>query len=106
MHHLAAFFGLHSTLRLLLSRRDGIEQRDCYGRTPLMCSLDREDVEAVRMLLARGADVSAVDKNQQSVAFYASMTRYQASAHAEIVRLLRQHAARMNNRDKALLASV
>jgi ankyrin repeat protein len=49
----------HDRLRLLLARGASVEQRGFNDWTPLHQAVNRRDVEAVRILLAHGADPAA-----------------------------------------------
>ena len=65
------------------------------GRTPLMLAAFRGNIEAVRKLLACGAEVNAKDKDGDTALMFAAF-----KGHAEIVSLLLRHGANVHVRAK------
>jgi Ankyrin repeats (many copies) len=129
--HLSAGYGLHQTVRLLLSRRVDVNARSSFGVTPLrianpenaallaehgadgsatangwsafMCVVGHNDLRAVEILIQHGTDVGATDVRGRSVLFYAQVGDTRPNQTA-LIRLLKQHGARLNMRDKEDLA--
>lgn len=65
--HLAAQEGLSSMISILLRSPVVCDSRDENGRTPLYHCAEKGHVEAATLLLAAGADPSAVDKEGMSI---------------------------------------
>jgi ankyrin repeat protein len=83
-------------VRLLLQYGFDINQRDDWGRTPLMWAAERAPVETVRFLIESGANVNMVSgKNMNGVSGNETALRLARRAKRDdVVRLLRSHGAR------------
>jgi ankyrin repeat protein len=55
---------------LLLERGLPVDDRNGQEQTPLLCAVQRHNIPFIRILLARGADIHAVDANNEGVASY------------------------------------
>jgi ankyrin repeat protein len=56
--------------------RNSTSYRSSGGQTALMAAAERRHVEVIRVLLARGADVNAIDHTGRTALDYAEATRY------------------------------
>ncbi|KAJ5977522.1 hypothetical protein N7501_000864 [Penicillium viridicatum] len=65
--HLAAREGLSSMISILLRSQVMCDSRDENGRTPLYHCAEKGHLEAATLLLAAGADPSAIDKEGTSI---------------------------------------
>lgn len=96
---LAATFGSHRVLVLLLDNHSKIETRDNAGRTPLFHAVGRawpkNYDETVKLLLNRGADINAVDKEGWTPIYMACV-----GVNVDAVRSLLDHGAIPNLKDK------
>jgi len=130
--HIAAYRGLHQTVRTLLSRGADVDARDRYDRTPLMvadaestkllvenganvnamssggCSplmvaANSDNVEVARTLILHGADVNATDRIGFSILYYTEAYGGNGPGTPALIRLLKQHGARLNENDKKIL---
>jgi uncharacterized protein YceK len=70
----AAWRGDVVRVNRLIEKNFPIDDRDAYGRTPLMNAVDNDNVELIRLLLAHGADVNAKSGQGRTPLYYA--TRY------------------------------
>src|SRR5438309_9910301 len=85
-----------SVLKLLLDAKADVNAPLVRGETPLMSVADKGNIEAVRLLLDRGADVNVREsKGGQSALMWAV-----AGRHAEIVKLLVERGADVRARSK------
>ncbi len=78
----AAHSGDTTTLVRLLDAGTAIDSRDAQGRTALLVATDANQLEAARLLIARGANVNAQDNIQDSAYLLAG-----ARGRLEILRL-------------------
>jgi ankyrin repeat protein len=71
--HTAALAGNAEAVKLLIDAGANVNAEDVRGMTPLMwaVSTDRPNVSIVRMLIAKGSDVSIRSKSQETVADWA-----------------------------------
>ena len=65
----------------------GFHTPDGCGRTPLMAAASSGRVETLKLLIARGADINAVDFNGRNALMYAA-TSFKGERSADIARLL------------------
>ncbi|TAK58171.1 MAG: ankyrin repeat domain-containing protein, partial [Bacteroidetes bacterium] len=71
--HIAAATGNSSFIQLMLSKiSDGINKTNDNGQTPLMLAICSRNVDAVKQLVASGADVKAKDKQRMNALHYAA----------------------------------
>jgi ankyrin repeat protein len=95
-----AGYGLHHTLGLMLSKGVDVNTHDDTGLTPLMGA----DAYSTNLLIQYGADVRATDYRGCGTLYYAAVTSY-THDKLTIIRLLKQHGARLNTKDKEALAN-
>jgi ankyrin repeat protein len=83
-------------VRLLMERGFDVNQRDDWGRTPLMWAAQRAPPETVKFLVEAGADVNIISgKNMNGVASNETALRLAAKAKREdVMALLKQYGAR------------
>jgi uncharacterized protein len=79
---------------------DGIELTDVnqlggFGNTPLKVACVRGDLEAVRVLLAAGAEVNAIVEDECTALHYAA-----GFGHVEVAQILLDHGARTDVRNR------
>jgi ankyrin repeat protein len=131
--HTAASLGLHQTVRLLLSRGLDVNARSDIGVTPLMfaddesaellvkrgadihviargytavmTTLGRHHLKATTLLIQHGADVHVIDPKGHSTLYSAYDVTIHGPEQAAIIRLLKDHGARLNKLDNEALAS-
>jgi ankyrin repeat protein len=75
--------------------KSGIDAPDEQGRTPLMRAAARNDLEAVKTLLAQGANVNGSSGDGYTAVMYAAFY-----GNSETVEYLLDHGADVNARDK------
>jgi ankyrin repeat protein len=80
--HLAAYFGLIDSTKLMLRGAD-VEVKDCYLRTPLLWAASEGHDPVVKQLLDTKANVESTDDLGQT-----SLSHAAQRGHQEIVRLL------------------
>ena len=130
--HIAAWSGLHQTVRALLARGVAVDPRSRSGSTPLMGADDEntkllaehgadvntrtprvtplmdavfcDHLEATQTLIQHGADVNATDDDGLSILYNVETDNFTIPHRAALIRLLQQHGARLNQQDKAALA--
>lgn len=73
--HRAARLGDNASLRRMLDASAPVDERDAIGSTALMHAAEKQRLEAVRVLLQRGADASLLNDWQWSAAQYATLGR-------------------------------
>ena len=78
---------------LLLDKGANIEARDGSGMTPLHHAIVAGNIDSVRMLLARNADVKAIDNSRNTAMLFACRARDNA---AVLATFLLQHGADVN----------
>ncbi|KAM3502736.1 hypothetical protein MY10362_004646 [Beauveria mimosiformis] len=82
--HLAAYFGITETVRILLEDCQNIDQRDQSDKTPLIYAAESGRESIVRLLLAtEKVDINAKDHCGQTPLTYAAKSGYES-----IIRLL------------------
>jgi ankyrin repeat protein len=129
--HIAVRFGLHQTVRAMLTRGVDVNARDSRGFTPisgtddqnmrqlvehgadvnaisggwtpLMRAVFYSDLDAAQILIPHGADVNAPVLGH-SILLWAEAKGKTNPNNAAILRLLKQHGARLNEKDQAVLA--
>ena len=72
-----------------------VNMKDRHGHTPLMDAAKSGDIEAVKDLLKRGADVDALSEKEKTALHYSA-----ANGHVEVVKLLLEYGAMINARDR------
>ncbi len=82
--HRAASLGDIPALKMLVFAGFDIESRDLFGRTPLLCAVLANKVDAVKFLLEAGADFYVVDNRGENIFHYAAR-----SGHQEVLSYLR-----------------
>ena len=92
---LAASEGARAVLALLLESGMSPGVRDRYGRTPLMEACQAGRPENMRLLVQRGADANAFDKEKTTVLMHACA----GASDGKVVRYLISHGARVNERN-------
>jgi ankyrin repeat protein len=131
--HSAACFGLHQTARLLLSRGADVRARNYDGNTPLMDAdaentqllLDHgadvhatsaigttplmdavlgDHLQTAAILIQHGADVNATNPGGYSNLYYAKALGVSGPDRIALIRLLKQHGARLNKKDEEVIA--
>ena len=85
--HLAAYFGVDNAVQFLIGSNNP-DSNDSYGRTPLSWAAQNGHVEVVRLLLDRGADITAAGSGGETPLYCASWY-----GHIEVVRLLLDRGA-------------
>ena len=63
---------------------------------PLRCAAESGNMEGMRILLQHGANVNAADNYGWTVLGYALVWNYGTDNHTALIRLLKQHGARLN----------
>lgn len=132
--HIAALYGLHESTRILASDKATVNAKDDFGMTLLMCA-DSEDTALllgcgadinakntrgetplvynlyratpaqIKLMIENGADVNMSNGIGHSP-LYIAMVVLEASPHkSEVLRILTQQGARLNNKDRAFLAA-
>ena len=130
--HLAACWGMHKTVRLLLEKGADLNARDDAGATPLMMAdadstlallqhnadpnakdlngftalnyVDKSDrVEVARILIGRHANVNATDADGYSVLYRAQT--FSLPGQASVIQLLKENGARLNHMDRRAIAA-
>ncbi|KAJ3486515.1 hypothetical protein NLG97_g6599 [Lecanicillium saksenae] len=82
--HLAAYFGIHEVVRILLQNWQKIDQRDSRDRTPLSYATEEGHEAIIKLLLATDkVDVDAKDDIGRTPLLYAA-----ENGHEAIVKLL------------------
>lgn len=66
--HLAILHGLHDILALLLQHRPDLEVRNQEGYTPLHCAVFKDDITAVKQLMAAKCNLAALTLEGESAA--------------------------------------
>jgi ankyrin repeat protein len=92
--HLGAYFGVDYALQFLLSSNSP-DPKDSYRRTPLHLASENGHLEIVQLLLDRGADVKAADRNG-----WTSLYRASENGYLEIVQLLLNYSADIKAADR------
>jgi ankyrin repeat protein len=92
--HLAAYFGLVTSMSALLERLHDINSKDKDGQTPLLWATENGHEAVVRLLLDKGADVESKDKYGQTPLSRAAMNGREA-----VVRLLLDKGADVESKD-------
>jgi len=72
-----------------------VNAKDRHGHTPLIEAAKGGDLEAVKDLLHRGAEVEAQSEKGKTALHYAA-----ANGHVEVVKLLLAHGAQVDSRDR------
>lgn len=104
--HRAAIMGNPEMIQILLDAGEDVNVQDSDGNTPLMWAVDRERVDAVRLLLSRGADPSIhsfMDDNGScpgggTPLYMATNYAKDKSRSAEIVELLQMALSEIESR--------
>ncbi|KLJ13657.1 hypothetical protein EMPG_11420 [Blastomyces silverae] len=91
--HMAAYFGVESSVRLLLSEKK-MDARDHYGRTPLHWAAQNGCESVVKLLLERGADFESKDTSGQT-----PLNRASVKGRESIVKLLLEKGADFESKD-------
>jgi ankyrin repeat protein len=93
--HLGAYFGVKTTVQLLLDRDADVKAADGDGGTPLHWASERGHVKTAQLLLDRGADIKAADKG-------GGMPLHRASEHGHVktIQLLLDRGADVKAADK------
>lgn len=94
--HWAARAGDLDAVDLLLRAGANVKATDRYGLTALSLACTNADFAMVRKLLDAGADANATDPNGETLL----MTAARTEGGAEVVNLLVERGARVNERDK------
>lgn len=89
--------GHSAIVRILLDARANPNSTLLLGESPLMTAVDMSDVDAVRALLAHGANTELRESRGGQTALMWAV----AERHAEIVRLLVEHGADVHARSKS-----
>jgi len=63
VHYAARFCNSEIMQFVLDTNKDGLEEKDNKGNTPLFCAVHRADLEMVKLLVFNGADPKARDKD-------------------------------------------
>lgn len=92
---------LQGLKNFLESRQLQVDDRDENGTTILMVAASRGHTSFVRELIARGAEVQAVDLDNWTALLCAAK-----SGHLEVVELLIEHGAAIEHRDMVSLCQV
>ena len=95
----AAGHGRGLTVRLLLFLGHDVNQRDQFGRTPLMRAVTHEDPSTVRLLLAHHADPNAVDNGGTT-----ALENAVHGGHLTLLELLHAAGARIDGSQALRLA--
>ena len=85
-----------ATMRLLIERGADIERRK-NGFTPLMSAVRDQDINSVKLLLEKGADVNAIDNQGWSVLVHSFFFHMHNCEHVEVVRALVSAGADMDH---------
>jgi len=129
--HIAVRFGLHQTVRAMLTHGTDVNARDSRGFTPLSGADDQNtrqlvehgadvnamsggwtplmravfysDLDAAQILIQHGADVNAPVLGHRFLLWAEAKGKTNPN-NAAILRLLKQHGARLNEKDRAVLA--
>jgi hypothetical protein len=72
-----------------------VNMKDRHGHTPLMEAAKTGDLETVRDILKRSADIDAMSEKGKTALHYAA-----ANGHVEIAKLLLEHGAVIDARDR------
>ena len=87
--HAAAYSGSVPVATLLLDKGVLLEDvANKAGASPLMVASERNNVDMVELLIARGADIGRPERNG-----YTPLTRAFWKGHGDIVRALKRHGA-------------
>lgn len=96
----ASYFGREETVAILRREEAGMGVRDDVGCTPLMLATDRKQVGVMRHLLHKWREHEDLHLNAQDKEQDAALTLAAGSGFAEGVRLLMDHGADCNIRNK------
>ena len=93
--HMAISSGNPDLIQVLLDKGASLEARDSRGFTPLMFAVtnERQDIRTIGLLLERGASADVRASDSQSALSWARKW----GQHTEIVRLLREHGAKLDD---------
>lgn len=100
--HFAALQGSEAIIRIILSSKTELNEKDSNGRTPLHNATIRGYKSVVQLLLEAGADVGIKDKWEVPVLCLAVIGHYhyQAQWDTGVIQLLVEHHADINARDQ------
>ncbi|KID95826.1 Het-eN, partial [Metarhizium majus ARSEF 297] len=92
LSHVASVYGLTGLLQTMLKMtsrtKSMINEKDMYGRTPLMLAAENDHKATARLLLEHGADINMKDEEGWTPLIHAT-----ESGHEGIVQLLLEHGA-------------
>lgn len=92
-------FALHSKcnecIEALLDGRTDVNAKDRFGRTPLMLAVDAGRLDAMKILLAKGADVHVQDFD-----YHSALTRARKRKDPAIIQLLLDYGAGLPDTNK------
>ncbi|KAH8598551.1 hypothetical protein B0O99DRAFT_457043, partial [Bisporella sp. PMI_857] len=92
--HLAAYFGIKTTVKLLLEQEAEIEAKDNDGQTPLSLAAKFGNKATVKLLLEQSAEIETKDNNGRTPLSWAA-----GSGNEATVKLLLEQSAETETKD-------
>ena len=91
--HMAAFYGNTELIEVVINVGGNVDELDDSGLTPLVYAIGTGQVDPVRFLISRGADINKRIQNERTALFY-------VYANADVAQLLIEAGADVNALDK------